>query len=274
MSAWATGLGLAAGIGGALLNKRSADKQHQFLTNQYHGNIALQKEFAKNAVQWKVEDAKKAGIHPLAALGANVGYGSPATVGAAPVADMSNMGQDISRAIAATATNVERKMLDITLDNAKIDNEMKRLELQSARRRLAGQVGPGIPDNVKTIPAEVTSHAKGKPAQEAGSITSVGFARQPDGRMSPVPSRDAKERIEDQLIPELVWAAQNYGGPMLGSQKNKPSKKLLPKGKGYIDWRWDYSSFSWEPIKHKHRGVKQRLKRLFGPSKKFHKKGY
>lgn len=34
-------------------------------------NNATQREFAQNGIQWKVEDAKKAGIHPLYALGAS-----------------------------------------------------------------------------------------------------------------------------------------------------------------------------------------------------------
>lgn len=33
-------------------------------------NIKLQKQFAQTGIQWKVADAKKAGIHPVYALGA------------------------------------------------------------------------------------------------------------------------------------------------------------------------------------------------------------
>jgi hypothetical protein len=258
------GAALAAGginIAGALMNKRSADKQHNFATNQYWGDVHWRNKMATEGIQMRVKDAKKAGIHPLAALGAQVGYGSPASVGTAPVADMSGMGQDIGRAVAATATNHERKMMDLQLDNMKIENEMKRVELTNARRRLSGQVGPGIPDVTLEKPAEITSHAKGKPQQEAGSITSVGFARQPGGILTPVPSVDAKERIEDQFIPEMVWSGQNYIAPMLGSQKNKPSKKLLPKG--YKDWQWSYRNFGWKPVKKKGKNLLQRAKDYF-----------
>lgn len=37
-------------------------------------NIRLQKEFAQNSRQWAVEDAKKAGLHPLYALGGGTTY--------------------------------------------------------------------------------------------------------------------------------------------------------------------------------------------------------
>ena len=123
-------------------------------------------------------------------------------------------------------------MMDIQLDNAKLDTEMKRLELTNARRRLGqgGQTAPGIPDQIQHMPAKVISHSKGRPEIEAGSITSIGFARTAGGGLVPVPSKDVKERIEDQMAPELVWAGQAYGGPMLGNNKSKPPKKLLPKG--------------------------------------------
>jgi hypothetical protein len=260
--------GAALNVGGALINKRQADKQHQFNTHQFHTGLAQQEKFAKAGIRWKVADARAAGIHPLAALGASTSYGSPATVGTAPVADMQGMGQDIGRAIAATSTNHERKVMDLQLDNMKMDNEMKRMEVISQRRRLAGQVGPGVPDDVKSIPAQVTSHQKGKLPQEAGSITSVGFARTAGGGLTPVPSKDAKERIEDQFIPEMVWAGQNYVAPMLGDNTNKPSKSLLPKGKGYKDWQWDYSSFTWKPVKHKGKNLLQRVKGYFKKTNK------
>jgi len=40
-------------------------------------NYEMQKEFAQNGIQWKVKDAKKAGIHPLYAIGAPSMSASP-----------------------------------------------------------------------------------------------------------------------------------------------------------------------------------------------------
>jgi hypothetical protein len=166
------------------------------------------------------------------------------------------MGQDIGRAIASQKTSHQRKIMDIQLENARLDTEMKKLELSTARRRLTGQVGPALPDQVINKPAEVTSHAKGRPNIEAGSVTSTGFARTAGGGLTPVPSKDVKERIEDQFIPETVWAAQNYIGPTFGSTKNKPPKKLLPKG--HKDWEWSVMEATWYPVKKKGRTPKKR----------------
>lgn len=55
-------IGAIASIGSSLLGGlfgRSAAKRQ----------AALQREFAQKGIQWRVADAKKAGIHPLAALG-------------------------------------------------------------------------------------------------------------------------------------------------------------------------------------------------------------
>lgn len=253
-------------VAGALVNKRQADKQHQFNTNQYADQYSFQKDLAYHGIQRKVADARSAGIHPLAALGASPAYGSPVSVGNAPVADMSGMGQDIGRAVAATATNHERKMMDIQLDNAKLDNEMKRMEVTSQRRRLFGQVGPGIPDLVQNVPAIVTSHAKGKPQLEAGSVSSTGFARTPEGGLTPVPSKDVKERIEDQFIPETIWAAQNYIGPILGDRRNAPPRNLLPKG--YVDWKWSTRDFQWKPVRKKWKTGRQKVNEFLKPKTK------
>lgn len=261
-SVLASGAPVVGDIAGALMNKRAADKQHQFLNHQEQRAY----QWKANQLQTMVKDAKAAGIHPLAALGGNVSYGSPASVGTAPVADMRGMGQSIGRAVAATATNHERKMMDLQLENQTLDNEMKRLQVTQERRRLAGQVGPGMPDQVETIPSQVTSHAKGHPQLEAGSITSTGFARTAQGGLTPIPSRDVKERIEDQFIPETIWAAQNYIGPMLGDRRNRPPNKLLPPG--YADWKWSTRDFQWKPVRKKWESGKQKVNEFLRPKTK------
>lgn len=80
-------------------------------------NAKLQKEFAKHGVRWRVEDAKAAGLHPLAALGVNPASGSPIQVsssqGYKPKKDFSwirDVGQDISRAVTAKEDPLMRRI--------------------------------------------------------------------------------------------------------------------------------------------------------------------
>lgn len=85
-------------IGGAM-NARAAESAG-------NKNADLQRQFAQNGVRWRVEDAKKAGIHPLAALGMTGASASPVYVGSN--FDGGSMGQNIERAINATRTQEER----------------------------------------------------------------------------------------------------------------------------------------------------------------------
>ena len=57
-------------IAGGILGANSAQ-------NVAGMNYKAQKEFAQNGIRWKVEDAKRAGIHPLYALGASTQGYSP-----------------------------------------------------------------------------------------------------------------------------------------------------------------------------------------------------
>lgn len=66
------------------------------------------KEFAQNRIQWTVEDAKKAGIHPLAGLGANVSFGAPSVIPSDNQLDLSSMGQNISNVIDRFQTQDQR----------------------------------------------------------------------------------------------------------------------------------------------------------------------
>lgn len=81
MVAWAAWIpsivsGAASLLGSSSSRSASnaANRTQQDLSAQ---NIALQREFAKKGIQWRVADAKAAGIHPLYALGANTNSFSP-----------------------------------------------------------------------------------------------------------------------------------------------------------------------------------------------------
>lgn len=135
----------------------------------------VQREFAQSGIQWRVQDAIKAGLHPLAALGgggasfssptASVGSigGAPSRTpssGSAPIgSSISAMGQDISRAMQASASqdtrlaamNESAQMLQ--LEGLKLRNDLTKAQLASViTRQMSGQVGPSMP--TPTVPAE------------------------------------------------------------------------------------------------------------------------
>lgn len=225
-------------------------------------NERLQREFAQHGLRWKVEDAKAAGLHPLYALGGQGATFSPLTAIAdqgtpSPTLDLAGLSQNITGAMARTSTGQEKQMQQLQLQSMQLDVEGKTIDNQMRATQLRQlQTGPNFPgsDNfipgqgnsgMKINPAERTQSAPGRPAQEKGWVPDVGYARTDTG-LTPVPSKDVKERIEDQLVPESMWAARNYILPNIGKGE-KPPKSMLPKG--YNDWYWDPSRQEFRPTR-------------------------
>lgn len=139
-------------------------------------NIALQKDFAQQGISWKVQDAKNAGIHPLAALGAQTSSFSPVSVG---TVDMSNVGQDLGRAVKAMAAEQDREeqakgeATKIALQKGKLENDILKTEVASRRARMSqesGQVGPPVPlprsGPVRTVDGLAVSDDKVKQSED------------------------------------------------------------------------------------------------------------
>lgn len=124
--------GLLGGVGGIISSGMSG--ANAAAINQ--ANYEHQKEFAQNGIRWKVADAKAAGLHPLAALGAQTsGYTPSAVVGDSPdFSFLRDIGQDVGRAIDAKSTASERAAnkakidqgTNLELEGKSLDNEYKR----------------------------------------------------------------------------------------------------------------------------------------------------
>lgn len=264
----AAGIGAATSLAGGLLGQGTAKDADQTQKDNAYLNIKMQQEFAQNGIRWKVEDAKAAGVHPLYALGANTASYSPVSVGSTADNSMgnavANMGQNISRAISATATQQEREMNNLRIASAQEDIKGKQLQNQI----LASQVStinqprnPPMPSGgtafeglsgqqpgVKVKASQTTSTMPGQPAQEAGIIPDVAWARTSNGGLTPVPSSDIKERIEDNLIQETMHAIRNNLMPNIGKGPTPPDR-LLPKG--YDRWGWSPTGQEYVPVKSK-----------------------
>jgi hypothetical protein len=102
-------------LGGVMSDRSSARQNAQ--------NVAYQKEFAKNAVQWKVQDAKNAGLHPLFALGANTTSFAPNPVTGSATGD----------AIARGASNIAKNMSQSKMN--KLQTDLVEAQIQESRSR-------------------------------------------------------------------------------------------------------------------------------------------
>lgn len=209
-----------ANIIGGLLGRQGAKEQNEIALQQAARNEALQREFAQNGIRWKVDDAKRAGIHPLYALGASTTSFSPVSVGAtnemAPLADMSrNLGQDLSRAANATRTAPERvaatKLTALQLEGAQLDNDLKRTQIASSIQRLKQQSNPPLPE-AGPIPIPNASKAEERPI-----IMNDGTRVRTDPGTSPAKAWEdwlGDDMLSPGFIPNLWgWAKTTYGSP-------------------------------------------------------------
>lgn len=148
------GLSAASALAGSAMNNASQSNaasnaiEAQMRANAM--NYEAQKEFAQNGIRWRVGDAKSAGLHPLAALGASPLGFSPSfqSLGFQPSSDWSEaargfgnfaqtMGQNIDRAIEAKATEKERAEVAAYESEArKLDLENKQLQNDTLRQRM------------------------------------------------------------------------------------------------------------------------------------------
>jgi len=222
-------LGSIISAGASLLGGIMGSNSQEKMAKQ---NIQLQKDFAQQGIRWKVADAKAAGLHPLAALGAQTHSFSPISVGGDPLSQgLASAGQDIGRAIDAKRTGGERldaytkTVQDLNLTRMGLENEL--LASQIAKTRGAGHPPPlpspgdrllvegqGDSGLVKVQPLEQTSVAPGQPSVEAGAVPELGFARTPSG-WAPVMSKDFQDRTEEDMLGTLAWNIRNRLAPSM-----------------------------------------------------------
>lgn len=118
---------LSAGgaIGGALINSSASRDINS-------KNADLQKEFAQNSIQWKIADAKKAGIHPLYALGAQGYSASPSYVGYDKGAGI----RDGAAALGSGIANAGRDALSVYLKSKEAKYNSRLMDLDIAEKEL------------------------------------------------------------------------------------------------------------------------------------------
>lgn len=236
--------GIVSGIGsifGGIFGNSAKKKAIAAENERNDKNIALQREFAQSGIQWKVQDAKAAGIHPLAALGAQTHSFQPVQIDGAlhasnPIGEaISASGQDLARAMDATRTAGQKAdaytktVQDLTLQRMGLENTLLASQISKVRQPATGPAMPSATQRwlvdgqgetarndsptqrgalISSNPMERTISDPSRPYQEPGAVNELGFTRTPTG-YAPVPSADAKSRIEDDMISQLSWHIRN-----------------------------------------------------------------
>lgn len=121
------GSSLAGGFINATTSKKIAREQ-----------MRLQKEFAQNGIQWKVEDAKKAGLHPLYAIGANTATYTPVSQDSSAMGNaVADAGAYLGKAVDQSIDRATRKAL--AQENLEFQRRMQFNQLELARENLRGK---------------------------------------------------------------------------------------------------------------------------------------
>lgn len=238
------------GIAGSLIGQKVQQGNQKALIDQQE---KLQKQFAKQGIQWRVADAQKAGIHPLYALGASTSSYTPQQVGMSTGGgDLAAMGQDILGAVNRGSSRADRlfntQQRTLSLERMGLENDLLKAQIANQTSQLSAPALPSQSDHyliggqgdaagprVQDIPLRRVASAPGAPHAEGGAVPEVGFGRTTKG-WAPTMSRDFKDRAEDDLAAEISWNIRNRLLPeSLGGSWSPPPIKL-PAGH---EWAYD-----------------------------------
>lgn len=160
-------------------------------------NIALQKEFAQNGITWRIADAARNGISPLAALGASEPGFSPVmpTFNTPNVESplkgfgygMKETGQNLSRALYATQSPTQRASDALDLVRKSKENDLLDQQVKLAQINVAkASQSPGIPGGL-----------------------AYRYVQNRDGTVSVIPSEDAARSAHAESFGPLLWSLHN-----------------------------------------------------------------
>lgn len=121
---------------GGLLGNSSASSINQSNQNFAREQFEYQKALHQNQLQWRVEDAKKAGLHPLAGIGVQAPSFSPVSASTTPL-DYSWIG-DLGQSANYGATKAkdrkqQAQMLDLQVRGLELDNEYKQAQIDALK---------------------------------------------------------------------------------------------------------------------------------------------
>lgn len=223
--------GIVSGIGSALggmfganAAKSGAKKAAKSQLKASRQNLRFQKQFAQRGIQWKVRDAKKAGINPLAALGAQTmsfapsfvgtGDGGQAAAGAALQQGFSGMGQGFGRAIEAysdSETRSENNMYLRALQAKQLENIDLQNQALASQIQNMNQAGrpPALNVNKTQVVAGQGADVNQVPSVQPGYIPDTQRIASGRDSMVVVPSEKAKSAVEDAMIPETQMAIRH-----------------------------------------------------------------
>lgn len=228
----------AGNIGGGLLSGGGNTDEHRF-----------QKKMAQKSIRWRVQDAKAAGLHPLAALGMSPASGIPSQ----QVGDkygLAQSGQDISKAIMSRKSPEAKEAITVALANEKLRGQKTQAEIDLINARIAEMNTPGTstPEPTPTSPPGLlpgqVDQKQGNPGtvltpnpqfyiKSPGLATGTNPAEQHimiKDELVRMPTQATSEQISEDIYSKGIYLS-NKGGQLLRTYYNY-LKSALSKKKG------------------------------------------
>lgn len=172
----------------------------------------MQLQAMQNGVQWKVADAKKAGIHPLAALGANINMPSPVPVtgmGDAVAAGGAALGSAVKTASQSEVELLQKELLKSQIrqmDSVTSLNVARSRSVASSQRLQAVQ--EGLPLTTKLKPTSTGLRINGKDMPDAGNSD----------------AEEAEAKYGDVI--QEIYGAANFVSDLWKGYRDGPQKRL------------------------------------------------
>lgn len=215
------GIQAGAGIAQSLIGGQKGGISYQ---HQMDINLNDAKLRAHNTPSWVVEGAKRAGLHPLAVLGVNMGSGGFASVGDnggyQDTSWLNDVGQGIGRAAGALVDRKTRAQqeayneakMGLDLENAKLQNELIQSNIKvnefDMLRQAARDAERSI-NNQQQVPTFPVGRNGAVIDGQGDSTTSSLFKVKPAELVANDPQRFAAEAGS---VPEIRFSRTSDGG--------------------------------------------------------------
>lgn len=227
---------LGAGLGavGSILGGRKARKSQEKMMQQ---QLQYQREFAQNGISWRVADAKRAGLHPLYALGGSGATYSPmSTVGTD--SGMSDAFSKVGQAISNRQTSEEKAMSGLRLENAKLNNDLLKAQINNINRETSlasvGQSPAGAAIKAAYQSQSSVGKSSGKVEGFDQSTPDIRLVEKGSGNYTYAPAKDRADWLQDLSFantPEGITYAINRYNPSYGKNVQRELEKQLIKDK-------------------------------------------
>lgn len=227
---------------------QQGQKQQNELTQQ---QIDMQKDFALHGVQYRVDDAARAGVSPLAALGGNLVSPSPVSVmgDSNPMGRaLGDMGQNIGSYLASQQTDAQKaaQALDLELKGRELETQgaladMYRSQAALNRQRATQDAGQGVGgvvqvgstgkpvpsstgplDWVELKPPEQDIRASDDSSRTAGVNPFWSKVEIAPGQFMWVPSERINQMIQDMpMWAQGAMGMKNFGERYMSAMRSK-----------------------------------------------------